>query len=183
MKSVSADYKAIQKSSLIYPVRKIELFRRLATGLGWESTPIDVTTEVVRLDRLSWKLDTDALNEFKASNIRIEVDNSERHWDGTSSRFSGFLVYRSRIRITLGLSVNGVDESFAAFTGVIEDVNEDSSTPTVQLDVESIDALLRTQSGEAAGILVANELLGVGDGVTSEFLTSQYPVGDRKSVV
>lgn len=182
MKSVSADYKAIQKSSLIYPVRKIELFRRLATGLGWEPTPIDITTEVVRLDRLSWKLDTDALNEFKASNIRIEVDNSERHWDGASSRFSGFLVYRSRIRITLGLSVNGVDESFATFTGVIEDVNEDSSTPTVQLDVESIDALLRTQSGEAAGILVANELLGVGDGVTSEFLTSQYPVGAIKEI-
>ncbi|MCG3204099.1 MAG: hypothetical protein KCHDKBKB_00802 [Elusimicrobia bacterium] len=182
MKSVSADYKAIQKSSLIYPVRKIELFRRLATGLGWESTPIDVTTEVVRLDRLSWKLDTDALNEFKASNIRIEVDNSERHWDGTSSRFSGFLVYRSQIRITLGLSVNGVDESFSAFTGVIEDVNEDSSTPTVQLDVESIDALLRTQSGEAAGISITNELLGVGDGVTSEFLTSQYPVGTIKEI-
>lgn len=182
MKSVSADYKAIQKSSLIYPVRKIELFRRLATGLGWDPTPIDITTEVVRLDRLSWKLDTDALNEFKASNIRIEVDNSERHWDSASSRFSGFLVYRSRIRITLGLSVNGVDESFAAFTGVIEDVNEDSSTPTVQLDVESIDALLRTQSGEAAGILVANELSGVGDGVTSEFLTSQYPVGTIKEI-
>lgn len=182
MKTISADYKAIQKSSLIYPVRKIELFRRLATGLGWELTPVDITTEVVRLDRLSWKLDTDALNEFKASNIRIEVDNSERVWDGTSSRFSGFLVYRSRIRITLGLKVNDIDESFPAFTGVIEDVNEDSSTPTVQLDVESIDALLRTQSGEAAGVLVTNELLGVGDGVTAEFTTSQFPVGAIKEI-
>jgi hypothetical protein len=182
MKTVSADYKAIQKSSLILPVRKIELFRRLATGVGWEPTPIDITTEVVRLDRLSWKLDTDALNEFKASNIRIEVNNSDRLWDGTSSRFSGFLIYRSRIRITLGLTVNGLEESFPAFTGVIEDVNEDSSTPTVQLDVESIDALLRTQSGEAAGVLVTNELLGVGDGVTSEFFTSQYPVGAIKEI-
>ncbi|MCG3206058.1 MAG: hypothetical protein KCHDKBKB_02784 [Elusimicrobia bacterium] len=182
MKTVSADYKAIQKSSLIYPVRKVELFRRLATGLDWETTPIDITTEVVRLDRLSWKLDTDALNEFKASNIRIEVNNSDRQWDGTSSRFSGFLVYRSRIRITLGLTVNGDEESFPAFTGVIEDVNEDSLTPTVQLDVESIDALLRTQSGEAAGIFVLNELLGVGDGVTSEFFTSQFPVGAIKEI-
>ncbi|MCG3204867.1 MAG: hypothetical protein KCHDKBKB_01584 [Elusimicrobia bacterium] len=177
MKTVSADYKAIQDSSLINPVRKIELFRRLATGLGWEASPIDITSEVVRLDRLSWKLDTDALNEFKASNIRIEVNNSDRLWDETSFRFSGFFLYRSRIRITLGLNVNGLEESFAVFMGVIEDVNEDSGTPTVQLDIESLDALLRTQSGDAAGILVTNELLGIGDGVISEFLTSQFPVG------
>lgn len=182
MKTVSESYKAAQKSSLIYPVRKVELFRRLATGLGWEASPINITTEVVRLDRLSWKLDTDALNEFKASNIRIEVDNSERLWDGTSSRFGTFLLYRSKIRISLGLKINGVDESFPAFTGVIEDVIEDSGTPTVQLDVESIDALLRTQSGEAAGVLVTNELLGIGDGITSEFFTSQYPVGAIKEI-
>lgn len=182
MKTVTADYKAIQKSNLITPVRKIELYRRLATGLGWESTPINITTEVVRLDRLSWKLDTDALNEFKASNIRIEVNNSDRLWDESSTRFSGFLLYRSRIKISLGLTVNGASESFAVFMGVIEDSNEDSGTPTVQLDVESQDALLRTQSGEAAGILITNELLGTGDGVQSEFLTSQYPVGAIKEI-
>lgn len=182
MKTVTADFKAIQKSNLISPVRKIELFRRLDSGLGWEAIPMDVTTEIVRLDRLSWKLDTDALNEFKASNIRIEVDNSERQWDETSFRFSGFLLYRSRIRISLGLTVNGAEESFPVFMGVIEDVNEDSSAPTLQLDIESQDALLRTQSGEAAGILITNELLGVGDGVQSEFLTSQYPVGIVKEI-
>lgn len=182
MKSTSANYKAIQTSNLIYPVRKVELYRRLATGIGWETAPIDITSEMVRLDRLSWKLDTDALNEFKASNIRIEVDNSERQWDGTSSRFAGFIIYRSKIQIILGLQVNGTEESFAAFTGVIEDINEDSATPTIQLDVESFDALLRTQSGEAAGILVTNELLGMGDGVTSEFLTSQFPVGAIKEI-
>jgi len=182
MKSVSAEYKASQQSSLIYPVRKIELFRRLASGLDWETSPIDITAEVVKLDRLSWKLDTDALNEFKASNIRIEVDNSDRLWDGTSSRFSGFLLYRSRIQISLGLKINGLEESFPVFMGVIEDVNEDSGTPTVQLDVESLDALLQTQSGEAAGILISNELLGIGDGITSEFLTSQYPVGTVKEI-
>jgi len=185
MKNVSAEYKASQQSSLIFPVRKIELFRRLASGLDWETSPIDITAEIVKLDRLSWKLDTDALNEFKASNIRIEVDNSDRLWDGTSSRFAGYLLYRSKIRISLGLKLDGpegVEESFPVFMGVIEDVNEDSGTPTVQLDVESLDALLQTQSGEAAGILVSHELLGIGDGITSEFFTSQYPVGTVKEI-
>lgn len=182
MKSVSAAYKDIQKSSLIYPVRKVELFRRLASGHGWDPTPLDITSEVVKLDRLSWKLDTDALNEFKASNIQIEVENSNNQWRGQSSRFSGFLRYRSKIRISLGLKVNGAEESFSVFVGVIEDVIEDSGTPTVQLDIESLDALLRTQSAEAAGVLVTNELLGVGDGVQSEFLTSQFPVGVIKDI-
>lgn len=182
MKTVSADYQAIQLSSLINPVRKIHLFRRLASGSGWETTPIDVTAEVVRLDRLAWKLDTDALNEFKASNIRIEMDNTERLWAVSSSRFSGFLLYQSRIQITLGLKVNGLEESFSVFNGVIEDVIEDSETPTVQLDIESLDALLRQRSAEAAGVLVLDELLGVGDGVQSEFLTEQFPAGVIKEI-
>ncbi|HOX23746.1 MAG TPA: hypothetical protein PLL10_09795, partial [Elusimicrobiales bacterium] len=80
MKTVSQAYKAAQASNLIYPVRKVELFRRLADGSGWEGAPIDVTAEIIHLDRLSWKLDTDALNEYKASNIRIEVDNTARLW-------------------------------------------------------------------------------------------------------
>ncbi len=182
MKTVSESYKAAQKSSLIYPVRKVELFRRLGSGFGWEPTPLDITVEVVQLDRLSWKLDTDSLNEFKASNIRIEVDNSGRLWDETSSRFSGFLLYHSKVVISLGLKIDGVEEAFPAFTGVVEDIIEDSGTPTVQLDIESLDALLRTQSGEAAGIPVTNELLGIGDGVASEFLTSQFPVGSVKEI-
>lgn len=182
MKTVSTTYKAIQQSNLIYPVRKIELFRRLSSGSGWEPTSIDITGEVVRLERLTWKLDTDQLNEFKASNIRIEVENSSNQWRGTSSRFNGFLFYRSKIQISLGLKVNDTEESFAVFTGVIEDVIEDSKAPTVQLDIESLDALLRTQSAEAAGILITNELLGTGDGVTSDFFTSQYPAGVIKEI-
>jgi hypothetical protein len=182
MKTVSQAFKDSQKANLIYPVRKVELFRRLADGSGWEQSSIDITGETVQLDRLSWKLDTDALNEFKASNIRMEVDNSSRQWDGTSSRFSGFLLYRSKIRISLGLTLNGVAESFAVFNGVIEDVNEDSGPPTVQLDVQSLDAFLQTQAAESAGVLVINELLGIGDGVQSEFVTSQYPVGVIKEI-
>lgn len=183
MKTVTDLYKDAQQSSLIYPVRKVELYRRLADGSGWEPTPADVTAEVVRLDRLSWKLDTDALNEFKASNIRIEVENSDRRWDdGSLDRFAGFLRFHSKIRISLGLKLGTTEESFPVFTGVIEDVTESSDKPTLQLDVESLDAILRTQSAEAAAIAVTNELLGVGDGVKSDFTTSQFPVGVVKVI-
>lgn len=182
MTAVSNAYKEIQKSSSIIPVRKIELYRRLPDGNGWEVSSIDITTEIVRLDRFSLKLDTDDLNVFKASNIQIEVDNSERQWDGGSSRFSGFLLNRSRIRISLGLKVNGVDEIFPVFNGVIDDFNGDSSTPTLQLAVRSLDVLLSTRDAELAGIVVTDELLGVGDGVTSEFFPSQFPLGVVKEI-
>ncbi len=183
MKTVSELYKDVQASNLIYPVRKVELFRRQADGDDWEVAPIDITSEVVRLDRLSWKLDTDALNQFKASNIRIEVENADRRWDDESlDRFAGFLRYHSKIRISLGLKLETGEESFPVFTGVIEDVTENSDKPTLQLDVESLDAILRTQSAEAAAVAVTDELLGVGDGVQSDFMTSQFPVGAVKEI-
>ncbi|HOX23080.1 MAG TPA: hypothetical protein PLL10_06405 [Elusimicrobiales bacterium] len=183
MKTVSQAYKAAQASNLIYPVRKVELLRRLADGSGWEGTPIDVTTEIVRLDRLSWKLDTDALNEYKASNIRVEVNNSSRVWDdGSSGRFAGFMRYRSRLRISLGLKVSGMDEVFPTFTGVIEDAIEDSATPTLQLEIKSIDQLLEDADADKAAIQISNELAGIGDGLRSEFELTQTPVGSVKEV-
>ena len=182
MKTVSVAYKTTQRSNLIYPVRKVELFRRLANGNGWESSPANITTEVVRLDRLAWKLDTDALNEFKASNIRIQVDNSDRRWDEGSTRFTGFLRYRSKIKISLGLQLSTGAETFSAFTGIIEDILEDSSTPVVSLDIQSLDGLLAGQSAEPAGVLVTNELLGIGDGIKSDFFTSQPAVGLIKDI-
>jgi hypothetical protein len=182
VKTVSAAYKDMQKSNEIRPVRKVELFRRLADGSGWEASPTDITGEIIRLDRLSWKLDTDDLNEFKASNIRFEVNNETRLWDENSTRFSGFLRYRSRVRIQLGLKPGTTEEIFPAFTGVIEDALEDSQAPTLSITLESLDAFLRTQTAEGAGILVVNELLGVGNGVQSDFLTSQNAVGIIKEV-
>ena len=183
MRSISQAYKAAQASNLIYPVRKVELFRRLADGSGWEASATGVTTEVANLDRLAWKLDTDALNEFKASNIRIEVENAKRQWDdGSSGRFAGFLRFHSKIRISLGLKIAGADEAFAVFTGVIEDAPEDSSAPILQLDIRSMDQLLEVADADKAAILVTNELLGVGDGIKSEFTLAQTPVGSVKEV-
>ena len=183
MKTVSQSYKAAQASNLIYPVRKVELFRRLAAGSGWEATAIDVTAEVVRLDRLSWKLDTDALNEYKASNISIEVDNSKRLWDdGSAGRFAGFLRFHSQIRISLGLKVAGTDETSPVFTGVIEDAVEDSGTPTLQLDVRSMEQLLEDADADKAAIPVNNELLGIGDGLRAEYELASTPVGVVKEV-
>lgn len=179
MRATSLAYKAAQTSHLIYPIRKVELLRALANGSGWEATPIDVTREVVRLDRMSWKLDTDALNEFKASNVRLELENAGRQWDDASpGRFAGFLRFGSKIRISLGLTVAGADEAFPVFTGVIDDVTEDSGTPTVQLDLRSMDQLLEGADANKAAILVTNELLGIGDGQAFEFELAQLPVGE-----
>lgn len=183
MKTTSVAYRAAQASNLIFPVRKVELFRRLADGSSWEAAAIDVTGEIQQLDRLSWKLDTDDLNVFKASNIRIDVDNSKRQWDDASAgRFAGFLRFHSKLRISLGLKVAGADEVFSSFTGIIEDAIEDSSAPTLQLDVRSMDQVLENADADKAAILVTNELLGVGDGVTSVFELAQTPAGYVKEI-
>ncbi|MBI4395871.1 MAG: hypothetical protein HY548_02165 [Elusimicrobia bacterium] len=182
MKSVSTEYKAMQQSHEIRPVRRIELFRRLPDGNSWEPTPIDITPEIVMMDRLSWKLDTDDLNEFKSSNLRIEVDNSARLWDETSSRFNGFLRYRSKVRVRLGLKPGSTEEVFPMFTGVMEDVLQDSRRPTLQITLRGMEVFLETRSSEGAGILVPHEFIGMGDGVKADFFTGQNGVGIIKEV-
>lgn len=183
MKTVSQGYKAAQASNLFYPVRKVELFRMLADGSGWEAASTDVTSEVVTLDRLSWKLDTDALNEFKTSNINIEFDNSNRQWDdGSPGRFAGYLRPRSKIRISLGLTISGAPEIFPVFTGIIGDSIEDSAKPTAKINVFSMDQVLAQAISDNAGILVQNELLGHGDGVNNVFPLSRVAVGVIKQV-
>ncbi|MHB2025120.1 MAG: hypothetical protein ACYCPQ_00570 [Elusimicrobiota bacterium] len=183
MKTTSAAFKLAQASSLIYPVRKIELFRLLPDGSAWEANPTDVSAEVVKLDRLAWKLDTDALNEFKASNLQIEVDNSDRRWDdGSPGRFAGYLRGRSKLRISLGLNLNGAAEAFPVFTGLIANTLERTPQPILQLDVQSLDVLLDDALANNAAILVTNELIGTGDGLTSNFNLSQFPVGEVLAV-
>lgn len=182
MKIVSDEYKAIQESHEIRPIRKVELFRRMANGSDWEQSPIDITGEVSDLDRLSWKLDTDTLGEFKSNNVRIKVDNTARSWDQSSSRFSGFLLFRSKIRISLGLRLKNGDESFPMFTGIINDVLETSKDTALELDVLSLDVLLEDAEAKRAAIRVTNELAGTGDGVKTDFFLSQFPVGEVAEV-
>ncbi|PJB26490.1 MAG: hypothetical protein CO113_03340 [Elusimicrobia bacterium CG_4_9_14_3_um_filter_62_55] len=158
------------------------LFRRLGDGSGFEAAPIDVTDEVLFLDRLSDKLDTEDLGEFKTSNISITVDNSQKSWEQGSTRFpngpGGFLLFRSRIVVRLGLKIGGLPEIFDRFTGQIEDTGEASKDSSRRLDVYSALAAIETTDADKAGVLVPNALLGIGDNVQSEFFTPDTGVGE-----
>ena len=178
MIAVSPGYEAVQKSSEFKPARKVFLYRRLADGSGWESSPLDVTAEVLNLGRLSDKLDTDDLNVYKIGNLSITVENSNQQWDQGSSRFSGYLFYRSKLVIELGLAVNGPPETFPRFTGFIEDHDEDADKPALVLQVNSSTHQLETADAHKAGLLSLNELLGTGDGVNPDFYTQQSGVDE-----
>lgn len=182
MRTVSAAFAAMQKSGDFRPVRKVELFRRLAAGNGWDATAIDITSEVKDLGRLAWKLDSDALNEWKFSNLAMVVDNSARQWDSAGIRFTGFNLYEAKVRISLGLRLATGDELLQSFTGVIADLPEASAEPTVSLELHSLERVLENADAEKIATLVSNELLGVGDGVKSDFLLSRFPVGWVKEV-
>ena len=178
MKQLSLSYKNSQTGNLVKPFRKVELFRRLPGSMTWENLPIDITPEIITLERLSWKLDTEALNEFKASNLRIEVENTKKQWSENSERFNGFLLYQSKIKLWLGIN----NEFFPCWLGFIDDVIINSNAPLVQLELKSIEQLLDNIKAKDAAIKINNELLGIGDGIKSEFELSEFPVGDVKEV-
>ncbi|MFA5138327.1 MAG: hypothetical protein WC728_03760 [Elusimicrobiota bacterium] len=178
MKAVSDAYRAARGLGTLAPARQVLLYRRLGDASGWDASPIDVTSEVQRLDRLVWKLDTDALNEFKAANLRILVENANRQWDQGGSRFSGRLLHRSKVVIRLGLVLaDGSPETYPAFTGVIEDLPEDSDAPVLQLELLSMDLFLSTADAYKAASFVTDELVGIGDGIKTDYELIQYPVG------
>lgn len=178
MKQTSQAYKKAQESNLLKPARKVELFRRIPDSISWTTEPIDITNEVISLERLSWKLDTEGLNEFKASNIRIEVENSKGQWFNDSERFNGYLRFQSKIKLWLGVN----DELLPCWLGYIDDLIIDSNKPTITLEVKSIEQLLETIKASDGAVHINNELIGIGDGIKAEFELSQTPVGEVKEV-
>jgi len=182
---VSAGYLAAQASNEFKGARRITLYRRNWSGSGWEGVGIDITNEVMSPQRLSDKLDTEKLNEFKIGNLAVSVDNKDGLWVQGSTRFPNgtFLLFRSKVVVELGMVVGGVPEIFPRFTGIIEDMPGGGSTPTVNLDIRSTMQMLESADADKAALTVLAENLGTGDGVAAEFLTDNSGVAEFRNLV
>lgn len=178
MISTTAQFLSDIAKTDIKPVFKIFLTRRLSTGLGWEATEITITDEVFDLGELNWDWDSQGFGSFRISNLRMEVDNKDRRWDASSSRFSGFLFYNSKIRIEAGLTLSdGTVETFTMFSGVIIDHDERDDVPRLILTVSANEGRFASEIARKAGITETNILVGTGDGATLTFTFSHFAVG------
>ena len=151
-------------------------------------------TKIISTSPITWQLDTDQLNEFKVSNVTINVDNASNFWrpDNTIGFYAkdsnsptlGYEPYWTKFQIRAGyLLPDGVTEEVVTlFTGLLTDYVMDSSTKQAQLQIQGLEIMLINTKAESSGTPVTNELTGTGNGSTTVFTTLNPGVGDVTAV-
>lgn len=198
MRTVTSDFLASQKDASPVGIRHLYYKRRYWNGssFSWEGSWTELPrTKIISTSAINWQLDNDQLNEFKVSNVTINVDNSENYWrpDNTSTGFFktdsgsptyGYEPYWTKFQIRAGfLLPDGVTEEVVTlFTGLLVDYNMDSDTKQAQIHLQGQEILLINTKAESMGTAVTNELTGTGNGATVDFTTANPGVGDVTAV-
>ncbi len=193
MKNVTDAFKAAQASPSSVSLRRVSYKRRYwqqsTQSFIWETNWTALSeADVVSVSAITAKLDTEAVNEFKISNLTITLKNADRRWTPTNKfgRFGkdaasplyGYEPFWTKFRIETGYVVNGVDTFVPLFVGVAVDFQTAGHSDTMQVSVQGLEALLQNANAEEAGIFVENETpTGTINGTNKDFVTIQPGVG------
>lgn len=193
MKNVTDAFKAAQASPSSVSIRRVSYKRRYwqqsTQSFIWETNWTTLSeADVVSVSAITAKLDTEAVNEFKVSNLTVTLKNADRRWTPTNpfGRFGkdaasplyGYEPFWTKFRIETGYVVSGVDTFVPLFVGVAVDFQTAGHSDTMQVSVQGLEALLKNANAEEAGVLVENETpTGTVNGTNKDFVTVQPGVG------
>ena len=105
-----------------------------------ETTPIDITTQVIKCGTLSTKLDVGEINEYTASNVTLTLSDPHNHFvEGTPESYfpDDYQIYGSRIELYAGTDTNNMTP---LFYGVIRSL-PNHKPEEYQLDISVVSAL------------------------------------------
>lgn len=105
-----------------------------------ESTPIDITAQVIKCGTLSTKLDVGEINEYTASNVTLTISDPQNHFiEGTPKSYfpEGYQIYGTRIEMYAGTDTNNMTP---LFYGVIRSL-PNHKPENYQLDISVVSAL------------------------------------------
>ncbi len=193
MKNVTDAFKAAQASPSSVSIRRVSYKRRYwqqsTQSYIWETNWTTLSeADVVSVSAITAKLDTEAVNEFKISNLTITLKNADRRWTptnpfgrfgkDTTSPLFGYEPFWTKFRVETGYVVGGVDTYVPLFVGVAVDFQTAGHSDTMQVSVQGLEALLKNANAEDAGTLVENETpTGTVNGTNKDFVTIQPGVG------
>lgn len=193
MKSVTQAFKDAQAAPSSVSVRRVSYKRRYwvqsSQSYVWETSWVTMTEdEVISVSAITAKLDTEAVNEYKVSNVTINLKNADRRWNASNpfGRFGkdsqspvfGYEPYWTKFRIESGYVVNGVDTFTPLFVGVAVDFQTDGNSDACQISVRGLEALLENANAELVSTAVDNETpSGTVNGTNKDFVTLQPGVG------
>ena len=142
MKTLTPTFEAAQDKRNVHRFKEAEIKRRYwdsgTKEYKLEASATDLTPYLIKINRIAWKLDTEALNEWKTSNVTLELNNADNYFDeANASGFwndgGTFLSNRSEVAIKIGIyNAAGVKERLYVFTGYITDppLVKDPLTPS-----------------------------------------------------
>lgn len=193
MKTVTAAFKAAQADESAVAVRRISYKRRYwieaSKTYAWEAAWTTLgEDQIVAVSPITAKLDTDAVNEFKISNVTIQLKNADRRWStynpfgvfkkDTASPYYGYEPFWTKFKIETGYVVAGVDTYLPLFVGVAVEFQTDAYSDNVQISVQGLEALLQNANAENVSTLVTDETpSGTVNGTNKDFTTIQPGVG------
>lgn len=151
-----------------------------------ESTPIDITAQVIKCGTLSTKLDVGEINEYTASNVTLTISDPQNHFvEGTPKSYfpDGYQIYGSRIELYAGTDTNNMTP---LFYGVIRSL-PNHKPEEYQLDISVVSALELLDDVEAKDFstVYTGEKLALdhqNDGEGPVFKTSKTGVGGFNAV-
>ena len=105
-----------------------------------ETTPIDITEQVIKCGTLSTKLDVGEINEYTASNVTLTISDPHNHFvEGTPKSYfpDDYQIYGTRIELYAGTDTNNMTP---LFYGVIRSL-PNHKPEEYQLDISVVSAL------------------------------------------
>lgn len=159
VKTLTPTFEAAQDKLNVHRFKEAEIKRRYwdagTKTFKLETTAIDLAPYLLKINRIAWKLDTEALNEWKTSNVTLELNNASNYFDernasGFWNDGGTFLSNRSEVKIKIGLyNADGDRESLYVFTGYITDppIVKDAP-PTVQIVLKGKEIVLEDVDAE-----------------------------------
>ena len=191
MKTITDDFIAAQKKANANVVREVYYKKRYwdqaTNAYIWESSWTQIgENEISSISPVAWNLDTETVNEFKVSNVTIELKNFDNKWrpDNNAGFFKpdstsliGYESYWTKFKIDIGYEIaDGTDELITIFTGLLtEQTFWDDGR--VQIRIEGLEAILKNTKAEGIATTVDSENAGTGDDAEDEFTTTNNGVG------
>lgn len=193
MKTVSQKFKEALVAPSTEILREVYFKRRYwvesLKAYVWEATWTRLPeNEVVNLAAITGKLDTDKMNEFRVSNLNLVLKDDDHRWksDNRSGRFAqdagspvhGYEPYWTKFQIRLGFRLSdGTVESVTVFTGLAVEFTSDTLNDQIQVTIHGMETLLQNADAENVSNKIVEEVLGIGNGVTTSFTTLNPGVG------
>src|SRR3990172_8504209 len=193
MKTVSAGFQKVWALRDKIGARRILYYRRYfdtdSNTFVLEASSTQLSDyEIQSVGNVAWKLDTETLNQFSASNIVISLKNNDNKWSEFNEKGQwapdnvaklGYIPFLSKFVVQVGYEVDSAIEYVDIFTGYVgDDLVADSESATIDIPILDGRILLQQADAEEVSTLSAvSSMTGTVNGINKEFFSTATGVG------